>query len=229
MYRVAHESDVVRLLVLHRFGGTYVDTDMLFLRPLDDAVTARSGMGLETVAGANHEFHVPSSRRINNAILHAPAPRDPFVACMIGELGARYDPGVWACIGPDLVGECHDRLAAKAPLDAPALFPREWFYPLDWRFTWYVNLSNRSRWRLDSFWLPGERAATYGLHLYNSHSSAQLENHRKGGGYHNTGGPQAGSYLEEVLARVPLPPQCRAIELNTGPTLGPPRDGEEAF
>ena len=33
VHRVAHTSDVLRVALLWRFGGTYLDTDMIVLRP----------------------------------------------------------------------------------------------------------------------------------------------------------------------------------------------------
>jgi hypothetical protein len=297
-YKVAHESDVVRLLILREYGGTYIDTDMLFLKPLDYEIVSRSGVGIETTMKASTgskaaSFHDESARRINNAIIHIARPHDPFMECMVSELWRRYKPEEWASIGPDLTGACYDRLLAGRPavitdeeaahefeeqnkireikkkeaLDAglpffgrrnlrrlllleddqttsttaattatstddlnliPQLYPREYFYPLDWRFAWYAN--RRDILQLQTFWEVNERVNTYAFHLYNSHSHAQLEDHRKGGGYTNTGGPQPGSWLASVLEKFPVPQKCKILEVNTGKILTLiPLPGEEKF
>ena len=243
-FRVAHESDVVRLLLLQKHGGTYIDTDLLFLRPLDYDIVARSGAGLETsLVGETQtwgaRWHDARARRINNAIIHMARAHDPFINCMVGELWARYDPNEWACIGPDLTAVCYDRLnatAAAAPGDTgdagaaltPQLYPREFFYPLDWRFAWYAN--RRRQERLEMYWEKGERWMTYAYHLYNSHSHLQLEDHRPGGGYERTGGPQPGSWLAEVLATLDTPAACRLLEKSTGPIVpAVPKRGDEKF
>ena len=287
-YKVAHESDVVRLLILREYGGTYIDTDMLFLKPLDFEVLSRSGVGIETTMKASTgskaaSFHDESARRINNAIIHIARPHDPFMECMVSELWRRYKPEEWASIGPDLTGACYDRLLAGRPavitdkeaadefeeqnkireikrkeaiaaglpffgrrnlrdqttttststasIDLnliPQLYPREYFYPLDWRFAWYAN--RRDILQLQTFWEVHERANTYAFHLYNSHSHAQLEDHRHGGGYTNTGGPQPGSWLSSVLEKFPVPKQCKILEVNTGKVLTLiPLPGEEKF
>lgn len=300
-HRVAHESDIVRLLVLQKYGGTYVDTDMLFLRPLEPHIVARSGIGMETtlVASSPPKFHDVSARRMNNAIIHIARPHDPFIECMVSELWRRYQPTEWATIGPDMTGACYDRLASgrpavvsdeealveeriyndarnvkraaakllnlpffgrrrllldgkeeeteangteaegaapvpppiptpEDPLIVPQVYPRNYFYPLDWRFAWYAN--KRDQTMLRTMWEVEETDGTFAFHLYNSHSHDQLDNHRRGGGYKNTGGPQPGSFLAEVLARNPVPSTCLALEVNTGPVLSlVPKDGEEAF
>ena len=57
----AERSDLLRLFLLERFGGVYVDTDMECLRPIDDLLE-----GVEVFAG-----ELKPGGRLNNAILGA--------------------------------------------------------------------------------------------------------------------------------------------------------------
>ena len=42
-----HEADLLRLLYLHRRGGAYVDTDVVFVRPLRLRAGCNLGVGVE--------------------------------------------------------------------------------------------------------------------------------------------------------------------------------------
>ena len=44
---VSHLSDVLRYALLFRFGGTYVDTDVIFLKPLPDEHSIPNFVGKE--------------------------------------------------------------------------------------------------------------------------------------------------------------------------------------
>lgn len=79
----ANESDLLRLVLLYLHGGTYMDTDMIFLRP--------------------HLGSIPSDGAITvpeNAVLHFPRPRHPFLAAALNNLMANYDGNDWGCNGP---------------------------------------------------------------------------------------------------------------------------------
>lgn len=46
--KYAFASDVIRLIVLEKYGGIYVDADVEFLKPLDDLLDNESFVGFET-------------------------------------------------------------------------------------------------------------------------------------------------------------------------------------
>ena len=50
-YYISHLSDVLRFLLLHQFGGTYLDLDALIVNPLPDIPNF---IGRESV---DHEFY----------------------------------------------------------------------------------------------------------------------------------------------------------------------------
>ena len=47
-YLIVHTSDLLRLAVLWRYGGTYSDTDVIFLKPLMDRVKMPNFVAQET-------------------------------------------------------------------------------------------------------------------------------------------------------------------------------------
>jgi hypothetical protein len=201
-YRYAHESDLVRIVILATRGGAYTDTDMLFLRPMDEHVLGLPSLGLETNARGVHQFHDPASTRLNNAFINFPLPGHPFLACMMSRIAPGYDPDEWAAIGPDLVTECHGALAPAAKSAFRILEPND-LYPLDWKYAWWAASVMR-RGDLDLMWPPGQRALSYALHLYNSNSWNMQDIHENGvskGGFEIMSAPLPGSWLAEALER----------------------------
>ena len=201
-YRYAHESDLVRIVILSKLGGAYTDTDMLFLRPMDDHVLGLPALGLETNARGVHQFHDPASARLNNAFINFPLPGHPFLACMMANIAPGYDPDEWAAIGPDLVTRCHGALAPDAKGAFRILEPND-LYPLDWKYAWWAASVMR-RGDLDLMWPPGQRELSYALHLYNSNSWNMQDIHVGGvsvGGFETMTAPLPGSWLAETLEK----------------------------
>jgi hypothetical protein len=201
-YRYAHESDLVRILVLKERGGTYTDTDTLFLRRMDEYVLERPSLGLETMSKRVDHFHDAASTRLNNAFINFPLPGHPFLDCMMENIAPSYDPGEWAAIGPDLVTACHAGLKGEYKENFRILPPND-LYPMDWKWAWWVA-SVKRRSEVDMVWPPGERELSYAMHLYNSNSWNMQDIHVNGGsvgGFEIMDGPLEGSLLAEFIQR----------------------------
>lgn len=201
-YRYAHESDLVRILVLKARGGAYTDTDTLFLNPMDEHVLGQPSLGLETMSYSTAHFHDAASTRLNNAFINFPLPNHPFLDCMMANIAPSYDPGEWAAIGPDLVTACHAGLVGEYKANFRILPPND-LYPMDWKWAWWVA-SVKRRAEVDLLWPPGERELSYAMHLYNSNSWNMQDIHVNGGsvgGFEIMEGPLKGSLLEEFIAK----------------------------
>ena len=124
-YFANHEADLLRLLVLQRRGGVYVDTDVVFLRPLRlaDYGAACSGLlGVESGGGGRPAAHLggatatglplPRTAVLCNAAM-AFAPNAPLLARAIDTFVEEYVPltpglsmlelyarGEWGAMGP---------------------------------------------------------------------------------------------------------------------------------
>ncbi|KAG8244529.1 hypothetical protein J6590_019781 [Homalodisca vitripennis] len=95
---VEHVSDVIRLLVLWRFGGTYMDIDVVSIRPLDELGT--------NYAGWQDEFTIASG-----VLNFAP---DGFghhilTECLF-DLRDNFEPHEWSTNGPLLITKTIMRL-----------------------------------------------------------------------------------------------------------------------
>ena len=85
---VVHLADALRVVLVWRLGGLYLDTDYVVLGDMTAYtaanVTVRSPTGLT-----------------NNAFSFSP--RHPLLALVMARMAAAYSPGCWTCIGPELL------------------------------------------------------------------------------------------------------------------------------
>ncbi len=81
LLRPEHRSDVLRLQILHEYGGVYLDTDVLCIKPFSELLTHEVVLGEEYGLG------------ICNAVILA-KPRSPFIARWLLEYQS-FDPTKW--------------------------------------------------------------------------------------------------------------------------------------
>lgn len=210
-FRYAHESDLLRLVMLYKFGGIYIDTDLLLLRPVDDDILEGSALGVETYNDQVETSKTKGGLRINNAFLAFTRPGHPYVKYVMEKVAQQYDPKEWAAIGPDLITESFRAMPDDVQLSIRLLEP-EALYPLHWARAHSVLRSDRTM--LDGDWPPSKRGASMGIHLYNSNSYI----HQCGGetcSYYRLLGPPPGSWIEEAInnIRLPRPTRCDALRI----------------
>ena len=118
-------SDVIRLEILHRFGGVYVDADFELLTTIDDICD-----------GAPWATWEKDGQWIANGLIGAEAD-DPFIRRLIGGLPARVDryagdpqvrPNVVS--GPHYITRMHQQHPGEL-----TVWPQKWFYPYAWDAT----------------------------------------------------------------------------------------------
>ena len=112
--RPVERADILRLEVLWRLGGVYVDVDMECLRPLDSLVENIDFLGTEIKPG-----------RITNTVVGA-APLHPILDQALRELkpqqpGARFDKASSGPLFLDAVVRNYPRITT---------YSRELFYPM---------------------------------------------------------------------------------------------------
>jgi lactosylceramide 4-alpha-galactosyltransferase len=166
-YRYAHESDLVRIVVLSKFGGIYVDTDLVLVRALDAVALENPSLGVEYYEDPMVGSKTYGSLRLNNAFMGFPRPGHPFLQWVMTQVQASYNPDEWAAIGPDLITEGYKRLP-HAEQDQFNLMPPRALYPLHWARAHILLRPDRSE--LDKDWPPAARGESFGIHLYNSNS-----------------------------------------------------------
>ncbi|WP_144185129.1 glycosyltransferase [Elioraea rosea] len=130
-------SDFVRMQVLLRHGGVYLDTDVELLKPLDPLLTEPAFLGIQTTG--------PSLDWLNGTVIGAP-PGHRLIERVLDYLEHAMVP-TWnydAFTGPGLLTQTvlRERLAPEPMRDVLqrhpelTLFPTRWFYPYPWDGTY---------------------------------------------------------------------------------------------
>ncbi|KAG2690816.1 hypothetical protein I3843_09G203600 [Carya illinoinensis] len=152
-------SNLLRLAVLYKYGGVYMDTDFIVLKPLT---------GLKNSIGAQSmDMESKKWNRLNNAFL-AFDMNHPLLFKFMQEFAYTFDGNKWGHNGPYLVSRVVGRVRRRPGYNFTVL-PSKAFYPVDWLrisglFQAPKNQAN-SKWvKAKLLQLSGE---TYGVHLWN--------------------------------------------------------------
>ncbi|KAL6903743.1 hypothetical protein ACP4OV_004556 [Aristida adscensionis] len=157
-------SNLLRLALLHRYGGVYLDADVVVLRPLSGL---RNAIGAQSVDEATGDW-----RRLNNAVM-AFDRGHPLLREFIAEFAAAFDGSKWGHNGPYLVSRVAARLRRRRSpeLDVTVLPPRA-FYPVDW--TKIGGLFVAPKDRKGERWVKAKveniKGESLGIHLWNRES-----------------------------------------------------------
>ena len=129
-YRATHTADAVRLLLIYKYGGMYLDLDYVVLRDL----THYKNMLLE-------EGETPGKGKLavtNSAFMFTA--KHPFLLAAMKALEERYNKNCWDCIGPKLLtGVAKNMTNATMINDIPAsaninVTPMKRMMPVKWNF-----------------------------------------------------------------------------------------------
>ncbi|CAN0879787.1 Lactosylceramide 4-alpha-galactosyltransferase [Linum grandiflorum] len=155
-------SNLIRLAVLYKYGGVYLDTDVIVLK---------SFRGLRNSIGAQSSDVVTNKwTRLNNAVLVFD--RDhPLLYEFMAEFAATFDGSRWGHNGPYLVSRVVDRYSAGGGGNFSILPPLA-FYPAYWnKIGGYFRAA---RTKADSRWVNAKllqlSGRTYAVHLWNKES-----------------------------------------------------------
>ncbi|XP_011096440.1 uncharacterized protein LOC105175636 [Sesamum indicum] len=155
-------SNLLRMGLLYRFGGTYVDTDVIVLK---------SFVGLRNVIGAQTiDLATGNWSRLNNAVMIFDEGH-PLLHKFIEEFALTFDGNKWGHNGPYLVSRVVSRLSWKSGYNITVLPPMA-FYPVDWSkigslFKGPQSL-NHSKWLIAK--LRQIQSQSFALHLWNKQS-----------------------------------------------------------
>lgn len=126
-------SNIVRMLIVHRYGGVYADCDMQGMKPLDRLLNVEA-------------FTSPQApgEGISNSIIGS-APSGRFLTAVVDNLADEADQFAgkpsWFQTGNRAI----DRIWRRHP-EGLKLYPSRWFYPY-----WRKNMGDGSRWFGDAF------------------------------------------------------------------------------
>ncbi|KAI4312135.1 hypothetical protein MLD38_036981 [Melastoma candidum] len=155
-------SNLLRLVLLYKFGGIYLDFDMIALR---------SFIGLRNVIGAQTmDVETRNWTRLNNAVLIFDK-NHPLLFQFIQEFALTFNGNKWGHNGPYLVSRVVSRVIGKPGYDF-SILPPSAFYPVDW--TRVQSMFKSATSRAHSEWLYRKYGRilkeSYGVHLWNKHS-----------------------------------------------------------
>lgn len=153
---VQYASDVIRLQLLYRWGGIYIDTDMLLTKPLTPLMDRPLTMAIESV----HEDGSPKS--VANGVILA-APKSEFLKLMLEATPIAMKSDIWANHAVTLPLE----LAKEYP-ELICLEPKESFFPFDLARNYPFEEGKGLT------YIPQMEKA-YGLHIYETYWREELK------------------------------------------------------
>lgn len=117
-----HLSDLLRLLVLYRYGGVYLDTDFIFIKDLS---ALRNAIGAQSM-----KLSTKIWTRLNGAVMIFDI-YHPILLDFLQEFATTFNGNRWGHNGPYLVSRVLERLGNKAGHNL-TIYPPNTFYPVDW-------------------------------------------------------------------------------------------------
>ncbi|XP_060206239.1 uncharacterized protein LOC132633805 [Lycium barbarum] len=158
-------SNLIRLAILYKYGGIYLDTDFIILK---DFSRLRNSIGAQSTDASGNWT------RLNNALLIFDQSH-PLVYKFMEEFALSFDGNRWGQNGPYLVSRVVEKVISMKIKDYNfSILPPRAFYPVDWirigGFFMKFNAKNDSRWVEAKVLQLNEK--TYGVHLWNSQSSS---------------------------------------------------------
>lgn len=124
-------ANALRLCIVYKYGGMYMDTDFIVLRSPDDIA---NGMARE------------DKDLYNNAAFKFSRPRAPFLRACMEDFVDKYNGDIWGNQGPQLFTRVHyacEQKRATGELEScPSIWPKESFCPIkynDLSLFWSAN------------------------------------------------------------------------------------------
>ncbi|XP_019101046.1 PREDICTED: lactosylceramide 4-alpha-galactosyltransferase-like [Camelina sativa] len=115
-------SDLTRLAVLYKYGGVYLDTDIIFL---NDITRLRNAIGAQSIDPKTKTWS-----RLNNAVMVFDI-YHPLMREFLHEYSTTFDGNIWGHNSPYLVSRVITRLGNKPGYNVTILPPNA-FYPVNW-------------------------------------------------------------------------------------------------
>ncbi|KAJ0928664.1 putative glycosyltransferase, DXD sugar-binding, alpha 1,4-glycosyltransferase [Helianthus annuus] len=155
-------SNLLRLCLLYKFGGVYMDTDVMVLKSFSKL---KNSIGAQTLDLGSKNWS-----RLNNAVMVFDK-MHPLVYKFIEEFALTFNGNKWGHNGPYLVSRVVSRLENRPGYNFTILPPMA-FYPVNWNRV--RNLFRGAKNETDAKWLRGKlrqiRSQSYAVHLWNKQS-----------------------------------------------------------
>ncbi|KAI3718891.1 hypothetical protein L6452_19776 [Arctium lappa] len=155
-------SNLLRLCLLYKYGGVYVDTDVIVLKSF---AKLKNSIGAQTIDPNSKNWS-----RLNNAVMVFDK-MHPLLYKFIEEFALTFNGNKWGHNGPYMVSRVVSRLQGRPGFNFTVLPPMA-FYPVNWDKVriLFRGAKNES----DSRYLKGKfeqiRNQSYTVHLWNKQS-----------------------------------------------------------
>ncbi|XWS59940.1 hypothetical protein CRYUN_Cryun08bG0165300 [Craigia yunnanensis] len=158
-------SNLIRLAILYKYGGVYLDVDFIILK---DFTGLRNAIGAQSIDTITQKWN-----RINGAAMIFNDDH-PLLHDFLEEFAITFDGSKWGHNGPYLVSRVIERVE-NAPGYNLTILPPKTFYPMDWvkiaRLFKKPETETESKWVEDM--LVELNRSTYAIHLWN-HRTKEL-------------------------------------------------------
>ncbi|KAG8082758.1 hypothetical protein GUJ93_ZPchr0014g46775 [Zizania palustris] len=156
-------SNLLRLALLYKYGGVYLDADVVVLRSFSDL---RNTIGAQAVDAATGDW-----MRLNNAVMVFDRGH-PLLREFIAEFATKFDGSKWGHNGPYLVSRVAARWRHRRPEADLTVLPPAAFYPVDWNKIGGLFLAPKDR--KEERWVKAKveiiKGESFGIHLWNRES-----------------------------------------------------------
>lgn len=157
-------SNLLRLALLYKFGGIYIDTDVIVLKNFSKL---RNVIGAQTI-----DLKTKKWSRLNNAVMVFDK-HHPLLFKFIQEFALTFNGNKWGHNGPYLVSRVVARISGR-PGYSFTVMPPPVFYPVYW--SRIASLFEGPRNEMHSKWLHNMlddiRNQSFAVHLWNSQSKS---------------------------------------------------------
>ncbi|CAN1853630.1 Lactosylceramide 4-alpha-galactosyltransferase (Fragment) [Linum perenne] len=154
-------SNLIRIAMIYKYGGAYLDTDFIVLK---DFSGLKNAVGAQSIDSTTNEW-----TSINNAVIIFDRGH-PIVLEFIKEFANTFNGNKWGHNGPAMFTRVFERVGRQTDYNVTIMPPKA-FYPVDWieirKLFKMPMTSSRSRWADQ---LLVDLQDSYALHLWNKRS-----------------------------------------------------------
>ncbi|CAN0879786.1 Uncharacterized protein At4g19900 [Linum grandiflorum] len=157
-------SNLIRIAMIYKYGGVYLDTDFIVLK---DFSGLRNAVGVQTINSTTNQW-----RSINGAVIIFDRGH-PMLQEFIKEFANTFNGNKWGNNGPAMFTRVFERVGCGMDAEKNVtIMPLNAFYPVDWieirKLFKMPRTSSQSRWA-EQVLVDLERDS-YALHLWNMRS-----------------------------------------------------------
>ncbi|KAJ7542201.1 hypothetical protein O6H91_10G094200 [Diphasiastrum complanatum] len=151
-------SNLLRLVILFKFGGIYVDTDVIVLRDFSNLSNSIGAQGTHASGQWN---------RLNNAVLIFDESH-PILLQLIRDFTSHFQGSKWGHNGPYLVSRVIKKIKNTNSFNLTIL-PSKAFYPASWHIIgrWFHSPKHEMERQWKAAKLQELQLETYAVHLWN--------------------------------------------------------------